>query len=34
MQWTATYGTLHVIVGSVLDSDHNGIRDADHEYDW
>jgi hypothetical protein len=31
-QWAAVYGTLHVITGSVLDTDHNGIRDTDNRY--
>lgn len=32
-QWTTTYGTIHVIVGSVLDSNSDGIRDRDEDYD-
>lgn len=32
MKWTTMYGTIHVILGTVLDSDHDGLRDEDHNY--
>ena len=32
MNWTAAYGTLHVITGCLLDSDGNSIRDPDSQY--
>ena len=33
MQWTHMYGTLHVITGSLLDSDQDSIRDDDADYE-
>ena len=32
MEWTVMYGTIHVILGTVLDSDRDGLRDEDHNY--
>ena len=28
-----THGDIHVIVGSVMDSNKNGIKDIDEDYD-
>ena len=33
MQWTSSYGTLHIISGCLLDSDGDGMRDDDGDYD-
>lgn len=30
--WSAAYSSIYVISGSILDSDHDGFRDSDEDY--
>ena len=32
LNWAVAYSSIHVISGSILDSDHNGLRDNDEDY--
>lgn len=32
ISWAAAYSSIHVISGAILDSDHNGFRDNDKDY--
>ena len=31
--WAVIHGDIHVILGSVMDSNKNGIKDKDEEYE-
>ena len=32
LNWAVAYSSIHVISGSIFDSDHNGLRDNDEDY--
>ena len=32
INWAVAYSSVHVISGTILDSDHNGFRDNDENY--